>query len=93
MSQDSNEPSVRTHFVIAFVILAIGSLAIGGPLFSLMCIWSAGALLFGVLIVRAAWLTRNEGWVSGALFGGLMTLVGVAACVFSIAYLAAVTRG
>lgn len=91
MTQGTREPPVWVHFVIAFVVLAIGSLAIGGPLFSMMCIGSGSTLLFGALLIRAACLTRNDGWIAGATFGGIIVLVGAAATVFSLVFFVAQT--
>ena len=92
MTQATREPPAWVHLLIAFAILTLGSLALGGPTFSMMCVGSGVMLLFGILIVRGAWLTRNEGWISGAAFGGIIVLVGAAATVVSVVYFAAHAR-
>jgi len=89
MTQETREPPARAHLLIAFVVLAIGSLFPGGPLFSMMCISSGVTLLFGVFLSRAAFLTRNDGWIAGATFGGIITLIGVAATAYSLFFFAA----
>ena len=89
--QDNREPPFWLHLLIAVAVLAIGSLAIGGALFSMMCTAAGLTLLLGILLIRAALVTRNEGWISGVIFGGIIALIGLAAMAWAMFYLAAHT--
>ncbi|MCB9925521.1 MAG: hypothetical protein H6822_25450 [Planctomycetaceae bacterium] len=92
MSPDPDEKTVQSRLITTFALVGIGGSLLGGSKFAMMCIGLTAVLLFGILLIRAAVVNRNDGWISGAVFGSRIVIIGAATSVVSIIFLACSPR-